>query len=316
MPDEYLRRFVKQKMPPIPIPYDTPLTQATLSSLTVLNQERSSARPDPKDNLQNLTGLEYAINLSRLTLHKNSISDLTPLQNLTNLTEFESTRSSISNITPLRNLTNLTRLDLNANRIIDISALQNLTSLRELDLGGNSIITITSLQNLTNLGELIFSNNFISDITPLQNLTNLTRLDLESNEIEDVAPLARLTNLKELLLYANPFRSHFPMVEIEVPEEIQTGAFDVTVRFNEDVTGFEQADLLVSGAAATITEWAEVTAEREYTATITPTEEGTVTLTIKKGVAEGKRKQALRTLKVSKPSMKIHLGSGRGGNIN
>ena len=82
-----------------------------------------------------------------------------------------------------------------------------------------------------------------------------------------------------LLLYANPFRSRFPMVEIEVPEEIQTGAFDVTVRFNEDVTGFEQADLLVSGAAATITEWAEVTAEREYTATITPTEDGTVTFT-------------------------------------
>ena len=260
MPDEYLRRFVKQKMSPS-IPYATPLTQATLSSLTVLKQERSTARPS-EDNLQNLTGLEYAINLSTLILHFNSISDLTPLQNLTNLTEFESTRSSISNITPLRNLTKLTRLDLNANRIIDISALQNLTSLRELDLGGNSIITITSLQNLTNLNKLIFSNNFISDITPLQNLINLTRLDLEFNEIEDVAPLARLTNLKELLLYANPFRSHFPMVEIEVPEEIQTGAFDVTVRFNEDVTGFEQADLSVSGAAATITEWAEVTAER------------------------------------------------------
>ena len=108
MPDEYLRRFVKQKMP-IPIPYATPLTQATLSSLTKLDASDITARPD-KDILQNLTGLEYAINLSRLTLNKNSISDLTPLQNLTKLTEFESTRSSISNITPLRNLTNLTRV--------------------------------------------------------------------------------------------------------------------------------------------------------------------------------------------------------------
>ena len=102
------------------------------------------------------------------------------------------------------------------------------------------------------------------------------------------------------------------MVEIEVPEEIQTGAFDVTVRFNEDVTGFEQADLLVSGAAATITAWTETTTERVYTATITPTEDGTVTFKVLKNVAEGKRKQALRTLKVSKPSMKIHLGI-RGG---
>ena len=309
MPDEYLRRFVKQKML-IPIPYATPLTQATLSSLMVLLQERITARPSSADILQNLTGLEYAINLSRLTLHKNSISDLTPLQNLTKLTEFESTRSSISNITPLQNLTNLGVLTLNANSISDISALQNLTNLRELDLGGNSISTITSLQNLTNLRELKFSNNSISDLTPLQNLTNLTDLDLESNQIEDVAPLARLTKLNSLRLYGNPFRSRFPMVEIEVPDEIQTGAFDVTMRFNEDVTGFEQADLSVSGAAATITEWAEVTAEREYTATITPTEEGTVTLTIAKGAAQGKRKQALRTLKVSKPSMKIYLGSG------
>ena len=98
------------------------------------------------------------------------------------------------------------------------------------------------------------------------------------------------------------------MVEIEVPEEIQTGAFDVTVRFNEDVTGFEQADLLVSGAAATITAWTETTTERVYTATITPTADGTVTFKVFKDVAEGKRKQALRTLKVSKSSMEIRLG--------
>ena len=81
------------------------------------------------------------------------------------------------------------------------------------------------------------------------------------------------------------------------------------MRFNEDVTGFEQEDLLVSGAAATITEWDEVTAEREYTATITPTEEGTVTLTIAKGAAQGKRKQTLRDLKRSKSSMEIYLYS-------
>ncbi len=74
--------------------------------------------------------------------------------------------------------------------------------------------------------------------------------------------------------------STHPIVLLEAPtEEVQTGVFDVTVKFSESVTGFEQSELSVEGsnASGTITTWAPQTGGTDYIATITPTHTGTST---------------------------------------
>ena len=74
-----------------------------------------------------------------------------------------------------------------------------------------------------------------------------------------------------------------PDVSISLPEGAQNDAFDVTITFTESVSGFEQSDLSVSGtAAATVTAWS-TTDDTTYTATITPTTSGTLTLSIAAG---------------------------------
>ncbi len=76
-----------------------------------------------------------------------------------------------------------------------------------------------------------------------------------------------------------------PGVSLSVPEGAQNGAFDVTITFTEAVSGFEQADLSVSGTATTsITAWT-TTDNTVFTATITPTTSGTVILDIAAEVA-------------------------------
>ena len=76
-----------------------------------------------------------------------------------------------------------------------------------------------------------------------------------------------------------------PGVSISVPTDVQDGAFDATITFTEVVSGFEQADLGLSGTAtATITAWT-TTDDTIYTAKITPTMSGTVILSIAAGVA-------------------------------
>ena len=117
-------------------------------------------------NIKNLTGLEFATNLTELELGRNQISDVTPLKGLINLTRLSLGINRISDLTPLKNLTNLTHLALIYNQISDISPLKNLTKLMELDLDDNQI----------------------SDISPLKNLTNLTYLSLKSNKIPDLSP--------------------------------------------------------------------------------------------------------------------------------
>ena len=76
-----------------------------------------------------------------------------------------------------------------------------------------------------------------------------------------------------------------PGVSISVPADVQNGAFDATITFTEPVSDFVQADLGLSGTAtATITAW-NTTDNTTYTAEITPTTSGTVTLSIDAGVA-------------------------------
>ena len=61
----------------------------------------------------------------------------------------------------------------------------------------------------------------------------------------------------------------------DVPTSVQSGAFNVTITFSEDVTGFESADISLTGdATATVSTLTGSGAV--YTATITPTASGNV----------------------------------------
>ena len=74
-----------------------------------------------------------------------------------------------------------------------------------------------------------------------------------------------------------------PGVSISVPDGDQNATFDVTITFTEVVAGFDQTDLTLSGTAtASITGWS-TTDDTVFTATITPTTSGTLTLSIAEG---------------------------------
>ena len=163
-------------------------------------------------NISDLTGLEYATNLTELWLYDNDISDISAVSGLTKLTGLTLGYNRISDISAVSGLTNLTGLGLNGNLdISDISAVSGLTNLIALWLDRNSISDISAVSGLTNLKELWFGYNRISDISPLAGLTNLVWLGLGgdvllssvNNRISDISPLAGLTNLTFLNLRAN-----------------------------------------------------------------------------------------------------------------
>ena len=57
--------------------------------------------------ISNLTGLEYAHNLTELHIDRSQVVDISPLSGLTNLTELWLYGNNIIDITPVSNLTNL-----------------------------------------------------------------------------------------------------------------------------------------------------------------------------------------------------------------
>ncbi len=95
----------------------------------------------PGQDITDLTGLEYALNLWYLRLYNNQVSDLSPLAGLTKLRMLFLDENQVSNVSPLAGLTNLESLDLIYNQVSDISPLVGLTKLFSLNLGYNPLNT-------------------------------------------------------------------------------------------------------------------------------------------------------------------------------
>ena len=159
----------------------------------------------PNASITDLTGLEFATNLTELDLgfvdaegrriNSNSVSNLSSLAGLTKLTRLNLWGNNILDISPLAGLTKLTQLELSNNNISDISPVAGLTHLTYLDLDGNSISDISGVSELTGLTRLEIGGSNISDLSPLANLTNLTILWLYGNTISDLSPLVTNTGL-------------------------------------------------------------------------------------------------------------------------
>ena len=182
MPDPNLKQAVRETLA---LSNEIPLTQPEMLRLKTL---------DARDRqIADLTGLEYATNLIRITLPDNEISDLTPLARLMRLEYLWFWGNPISDLFPLMNLTALKRIDLAGGQISDISPLANLTQLTSINLRDNHIEDISALTNLNQLTELRLNSNRIVDVSPLANLTLLERLEIHNNSITDHSPLEALS---------------------------------------------------------------------------------------------------------------------------
>ena len=185
----------------------TDITQVELENLESVEAVGSSIR--------NLTGLEFATNLTKLHLGLNEISDLAPLKNLTNLIELDLHRNKrISDVSPLKNLTNLRHLSLRGNIISDMSPLKDLATLTFLHIGYNNISDLSPLKDLTTLTFLNLDDNRISDLSPLKDLPNLTELHLDDNNISDMTPLKDLTTLTFLNINDNRISDLSPLTNL------------------------------------------------------------------------------------------------------
>ena len=114
--------------------------------------------PIARDELQRLTEFRAT---------GNQIRDLTGLEDATQLIRLSLDDNEIVDVSPLSNLTQLTTLWLDDNEIVDVSPLSNLTQLTTLWLDDNSIEDITPLVGLVNLAELKLAENPIQDMSLL-----------------------------------------------------------------------------------------------------------------------------------------------------
>ena len=257
-------------------------------------------------------------NLTRLTARNAQISSLTGLEHATNLTSLDLRDNTISNISALSGLTDLESLKLKGNNISSVSALSGLTSLTLLNLKENNISSISTLSGLTNLEHLRVDANSITDVQPLTRLVNLEKLWIAGNSLTNAHLLSSLTGLTYIdIPIPDPPDTTAPGVTVSVPSGTQNGAFSVTITFTESVSNFVQSDVSLRGSAASITSWRANSGNTVYTATITPTARGTVTIGVDANVATdaANNQNTAATSKtvsvdVDKPTVTIGVPSG------
>lgn len=109
------------------------ITKEDMALLTILFNDDTYIDGETSFSLE---GLQYAVNLERLSLNKGlnspstayygDVTDLSPIANLTKLTELNAQHNRISDLTPILGLTNLKDLSLAFNHITDFSVLSEL----------------------------------------------------------------------------------------------------------------------------------------------------------------------------------------------
>ncbi|MDE0689658.1 MAG: leucine-rich repeat domain-containing protein [Candidatus Poribacteria bacterium] len=197
MPDAKLRAEVLATL----ISYNILQTGATTFTQQDMAHSKFKNLHAPKKEISDLTGLQYATNLTILYLAENSISAISATSLPTSLTSLNLTHNSISDISGVSGLTSLTDLAINNNSVSAIPDLSNLTNLTSLSLNNNSITAIpTSLP--ASLTILYLSHNSIAAI-PTSLPTSLTNLYLNNNSVSAIPNLSGLTNLIYLDLAHN-----------------------------------------------------------------------------------------------------------------
>lgn len=187
----------------------------------------------------NLTGLEYALELTEFSLLRENVKSLEPLKNLSNLERFivryseieelpiqfsenvnlnhvSIVNTAIEDASFLSHMTNVDHLTMTDASLTDISSVKELNNIEQLNVRGNEIDDISVLKGKNNMEVLNLQNNNVSDVSPLEGLEKLYDLTLSYNPAYNLKPLETLPSLENLIVYIEHENKHHIFDQVEV----------------------------------------------------------------------------------------------------
>ncbi len=224
IPDPNLRAAIAEELGKS---VNAPITAEDMEGLTFLSKIEGQG-------IRDLTGLQFATNLSSIRIDGSKVSDLSPIAGLTQLKridiDFTDPPSIIHDAKQLSRLVNLTFLALHG--VEDLTPLAGLPKLEQLFVSHPNIRDLSPLAGLINLElihlELIhMSGALISDLSPLAGLTKLEHVHLPGGDISDLTPLAGLTELEELHLHHNSISDISPIAGLTNLKRLDLSRIDV-----------------------------------------------------------------------------------------
>ena len=217
IPDPNLRAAIAEALGKSP---NAPITAEEMERLGRLDVENRDVR--------DLTGLQFATNLSWLYIRDNQISDLSPIAGLIGLRALRLTGNPLSDLSPLRGLTNLTILYFEHTQVSDISPLRGLVNLNHLSFHHTLVSDPSPLAGLINLKVLNFNITNISDVSVVAGLVNLEYIAFPASNMSDLSPVEGLTNLNHIFSWDNPISDLSPLAGLTTLERIDICGADIS----------------------------------------------------------------------------------------
>lgn len=206
VPDPTLRSCIFSTLG---IPEETAIVNKVLQQLQTVPCIGYNVPEDQK--IKDLTGLEYARNLSWLRIPHHAVEDLSPLSGLTKLHSIDISHNQVRSLAPLAKVTSLQSITADNNKIRTIDSLTELTDLQTLSVNNNRL---TSLKGLPyHIYTVRADNNRVSDMsgTSFSTTPYLRTLSLRHNRITSVDPLTTLETIESVDLRNNFISDPCPM---------------------------------------------------------------------------------------------------------
>ena len=218
IPDTNLRAAIAEALGKSP---NAPITVQEMEGL---------GRLDAQDKgIQDLTGIQFATNLTQLYIEDNQVSNLSPIAGLINLSDFRVDNNPVSDILPLKGLENLTRLDLNGIAISNLPSLRGLKNLTRLSFNDTQVSDLSPIAGLINLEYLSFNDDNVSDLSPVSGLINLKEMHVWwRSSISDLSPLMGLTKLEIISIPAAKISDLTPLAGLTSLQELHLPFNDIS----------------------------------------------------------------------------------------
>ena len=214
IPDTNLRAAIAEELGKSP---NAPITVEEMKRLRELGNKGKE--------IHDLTGLQFATNLTKLQLRSksnNQISNLSPIAGLVKLRELRlDNNPQISDLSPIAGLINLEVLSFSQGNWSNLSPLAGLINLEWLAFDNTNVSDLSPLRRLIKLQHLHFTDTNVSDLSPLAGLINLESLGFSRTPgISDISPLAGLVNLKFIGSWGHGISDLSPLAGLTKLEEI------------------------------------------------------------------------------------------------
>lgn len=198
-------------------PFADELTEADLAKIDFADISYLDKNSIPPGPISDLTGLEHAVNMTKIHFSYDKMRDLNVLAGLPNLKTIIGVGTELRDIAALGTLPKLESVEIGGNYVTDFTPLLKAPNLKKFSYNSYAWTNPNYHQinneefkffvDLPTLETLDLTDNKITNLSPLNQMDNIIGLYLDYNQLEDISPIATMKKLKILYLNNNQLMS-------------------------------------------------------------------------------------------------------------